>query len=199
MLEVECSQKIDRFQEKLSKLKNDIDSGVTAVVSERTEQAVNKFLLRDRLVPEAFDGHDRPLCIPETQCLSAARCCWIRQEHDQCNDLSALQRNVPSRRITFVRERKDPAIVGNQNKLGIFDSSVGSNVLSAIANDQDIATAPSQHQFEKLLGQPLAASASSTLGPIIIVLNALDECGTSETRRGLMDLLRALLRLSDVT
>ncbi|OCB89253.1 WD40 repeat-like protein [Sanghuangporus baumii] len=172
MLEVECSQKKDRFQEKLSKLKNDIDSGVTAVVSERTEQAVNKFLLRDRLEPEAFDGHDRPLCIPETRLVVREHIIdWVFSGTTQ--NVFRLYGVAGSGKSTI--KRKDPAIVGNQNKLGIFDSSVGSNVLSAIANDQDIATAPSQHQFEKLLGQPLAASASSTLGPIVIVLNALDE------------------------
>ncbi|OCB87982.1 WD40 repeat-like protein [Sanghuangporus baumii] len=91
--------------------------------------------------------------------------------------------------LFFERGKSEPSSVMRTiaYKLGIFDSSIGSSILSAIEDDQDIATASSMHQFKTLLLQPLVASMS---GPIVIVLDALDECGTPDSRRGLMDLLR---------
>ncbi|KAL5520575.1 hypothetical protein ACEPAG_9799 [Sanghuangporus baumii] len=61
MLEADKSQKIDRFQRTLAKLRNDIDSGVnvhTAVVSMRAAHGVDKLLLHQYLNPGYFDAFD---------------------------------------------------------------------------------------------------------------------------------------------
>ena len=95
--------------------------------------------------------------------------------------------------LFFGRGKSDPSSVIRTlaYKLALFDSSIGSSILSEIENDKDIATASPQHQFNKLLLQPLLAQASPPPhAPIIIILDALDECGTPETRRGLVKLLQ---------
>jgi len=55
-------------------------------------------------------------------------------------------------------------------------------------------------QFQYLLQEPLTAlAATHDLGPIVIILDALDECGTSESRRQLLNTLSAgLAKLPNV-
>ncbi|KAL5498132.1 hypothetical protein ACEPAH_2262 [Sanghuangporus vaninii] len=63
MCQTDKSQKIERFQRTLAKLKNDIDSGVnihTAVVSMRIAHGINQLLLQQHLNPGHFDAFNRP-------------------------------------------------------------------------------------------------------------------------------------------
>ncbi|KAL5478714.1 hypothetical protein ACEPAI_1991 [Sanghuangporus weigelae] len=222
MLEADKSQKIDRFIRTLAKLKNDIDSGVnihTAVVSMRTACGVDKLLLHQYLNPGHFDAFDRPICLPGTRSGIRQHIIeWMFSETTQnvfwLYGVAGSGKSTISSTIAqhfrdmsrlgaflfFERGKSEPSSVIRTiaYKLGIFDSSIGSSILSAIEDDQDVATASSMHQFNKLLLQPLVASASSMSGPIVIVFDALDECGTPDTRRGLMDLVREFTKLPSI-
>ncbi|KAL5520517.1 hypothetical protein ACEPAG_9741 [Sanghuangporus baumii] len=214
MREFDSSRKINEFQESLAKFKKEIDSGVilhTAFVSVRAVQGIDKILLHQQLDPGHFDAFDRPSCLPETRLEIRKQIIeWMFSETTQnvfwLYGVAGSGKSTISATIAqhfrdmsrlgaflfFERGRSEPSSVIRTiaYKLGIFDSSIGSNILSAIAGDQDIATATAVHQFNKLLLEPLVASASSTSGPIVIVLDALDECGTPDSRRNLMKLLQ---------
>lgn len=94
--------------------------------------------------------------------------------------------------LFFLREKSEPSSVVRTiaHRLALFDSSIGEKILSSIDEDKGIGTTLSADQFNDLLLGPLRSSADSTPGPIVIVLDALDECGTPESRTRLMNLLR---------
>jgi hypothetical protein len=62
-------------------------------------------------------------------------------------------------------------------------------VCKAITQDATLDTAPIQTQFRSLLLKPLSAARDHLLGPIIVILDALDECGDAESRESLVSLL----------
>ncbi|KAJ7455882.1 WD40 repeat-like protein [Mycena latifolia] len=64
-------------------------------------------------------------------------------------------------------------------------------VYSAISADATLVTAPIRTQFQKLLLEPLVAAQEHIRGPIIIILDALDECGDAESRYSLLSLISA--------
>ncbi|KAF8328341.1 uncharacterized protein EI90DRAFT_2926392, partial [Cantharellus anzutake] len=72
-------------------------------------------------------------------------------------------------------------------QLGRFKPEIRAKLAAQIENSPDITTSPLDTQFKHLLEQPLAELAKECdLAPIVIVLDALDECGTAGTRRNLL-------------
>ena len=61
-------------------------------------------------------------------------------------------------------------------------------VCKAIREDLDVGHAAVSYQFEKLILEPLQQVADRQL-PIIIVIDALDECGTERERRDLLTII----------
>ncbi|KZP24285.1 hypothetical protein FIBSPDRAFT_857374, partial [Athelia psychrophila] len=74
-------------------------------------------------------------------------------------------------------------------QLAEYDEGVRSAVSAAIERNPQLATAPLITQFKSLLCEPLSASSTRVTGPIVIVIDALDECGDTNSRRLLLDLL----------
>lgn len=74
------------------------------------------------------------------------------------------------------------------HQLAAFDPHIRSAICSQIEQDSRIAEAPMHRQFSKLLLDPLK-SVEAFDGPIIIVIDALDECGDATSRRDLLALL----------
>jgi hypothetical protein len=80
--------------------------------------------------------------------------------------------------------------------LASFDSHIRSVICAAIESDNKIASAPLQRQFAKLLLDPLESIATlPTQGPVVIVIDGLDECGDPMSRRSLLRLLSDLSKL----
>lgn len=78
----------------------------------------------------------------------------------------------------------------------MFDSTIGSLILAETDRDKSIGSASLTIQIEKLIVEPLVTAAAAQHGPIIIIIDALDECGTPQTRKSLMQtLLRKLSKL----
>ena len=75
-------------------------------------------------------------------------------------------------------------------QLAQFNFAFAAELVSRIEASPGIVEASLPVQFQLLLQEPLALLASRyDLGPIIIVLDALDECGTPDTREGLLHIL----------
>src|SRR3984957_19026490 len=74
-------------------------------------------------------------------------------------------------------------------RLGSFDPRIGSIISAAISNNAEFDTGSLAEQFELLL-QPLSGLDSLQAdGPIVVILDALDECGTPESRVSLLKVL----------
>lgn len=90
----------------------------------------------------------------------------------------------------FEREKSEPSAVicTLAYKLASFDSSIAKHVISAFEKDNDLAKAPAETQFERLIMEPLISTSSAMHGPVFVILDALDEWGTPESRKGLIRL-----------
>ncbi|KAJ7142327.1 WD40-repeat-containing domain protein [Mycena epipterygia] len=73
--------------------------------------------------------------------------------------------------------------------LALSDPHVGLAICAAINRDPTVVNAPLRRQFNELLPDPLRAAEPHILGPILIILDALDECGDPFSRRDLLALL----------
>ncbi|KAH9916669.1 hypothetical protein B0H21DRAFT_816167, partial [Amylocystis lapponica] len=75
--------------------------------------------------------------------------------------------------------------------LGCHDLYVQTALVKAVNDEGNIDSIQPSVQFSKLLTEPLhsAQSKHTSLGPIIIVIDALDECGTADERKTLLQLL----------
>ncbi|KAJ6586716.1 hypothetical protein B0H10DRAFT_2197960 [Mycena sp. CBHHK59/15] len=66
---------------------------------------------------------------------------------------------------------------------------IGAAICTAIDQEPTVVMAPIQTQFRKLLLEPLSDKHEHIRGPIIVILDALDECGDAESRAALVLLL----------
>ena len=76
-------------------------------------------------------------------------------------------------------------------QLGSFDPRIGAAISNALSNNPTITISPLSEQFNELLLQPLGSVIENihAQGPIVIILDALDECGNQDTRLALVKLL----------
>ncbi|KAL5532079.1 hypothetical protein ACEPAF_5643 [Sanghuangporus sanghuang] len=175
----------------------------------RTSQRRDDISLLQRLSPTPMDGFHRPECLPGTRTKIRTQIIdWMFSETKQnvfwLYGVADSGKSTVSTTIAnhfremsrlgaflfFERGKSEPSSVLRTiaYKLALFDSSIGTSILSQLEHDKDIATASPLHQFRKLLLQPLPGLESPPLQPVMIVLDALDECGTAEGRRSLMEL-----------
>ncbi|KAF7352043.1 WD40 repeat-like protein [Mycena venus] len=69
------------------------------------------------------------------------------------------------------------------------DPHIRNAVCRAIDQDAMLVKAPLREQFQKLLFEPLNDAKEHILGPIVIILDGLDECGDSNERNTLLSLI----------
>jgi hypothetical protein len=89
-----------------------------------------------------------------------------------------------------VEERSQPSIVIRTiaYRLALFDARIGAAITKVIETTPTIAESPLPFQFMKLVIEPLS-TLPKTEAPIILILDALDECGSPEGRGSLLTLL----------
>ena len=73
--------------------------------------------------------------------------------------------------------------------LALSSPDIGSAISAAIQHDPAIVNAPLLTQFKALIFDPLLEAEPHITGPILVVLDALDECGDATTRSSLITLL----------
>ena len=86
-----------------------------------------------------------------------------------------------------VAERSDPTTVIRTlaHQLGASVPEIGTVICAAVERNSTITISSLQHQFNWLIRDTLAITSQT----IVIVLDALDECGTASEREGLLMLL----------
>jgi hypothetical protein len=89
-------------------------------------------------------------------------------------------------------EGNDPNVVIRTlaYKLALFDDQIGEKVASAVEGNRDIIQQSFSEQFLKLIAEPLGSIDPLRIaGPILVILDALDECGNEESRKLLLSAL----------
>ncbi|KAH9921270.1 hypothetical protein B0H21DRAFT_201833, partial [Amylocystis lapponica] len=215
----DCTQKIADMKDNLFKLRNSLDSGTivhAAVTSSKILETVHDIYLRDHLKPAEMNVFYRKECLSGTrqevigsildQLLNPdtnQRILWMHGPAG--SGKSTIATTIANH---FVKEHRSGAFVFFDRsraeasrpekvirtmayKLGLHDLFVQAALAQAVKNEGDIDSLQPSVQFSKLLIEPLqsAQSMHTRLGPIIIVIDALDECGTAEERKTLLQLL----------
>ena len=96
----------------------------------------------------------------------------------------------------YDRGKSSPNIVirGAALQLVRSNNAVALRMYNAVGS-VDILSASVKLQFELLFMKALTEAADQVEGPIIIILDALDECGSVQDRRDLMEVLSGLTKL----
>ena len=93
--------------------------------------------------------------------------------------------------LFFEKSTGDPtvAIRTLAHQLALFDPTLCTEICRSIRSKPTIIDDSLQDQFDGLVLNPLRRAADKLIGPIVVVLDALDECGDSKSRRNLLDVL----------
>ena len=91
----------------------------------------------------------------------------------------------------FVRGKSDPGNVLQTiaYSLALIKPPIAESLVESLRSSGDIGPSNLKTKFEILLRIPLSTAAANAGSPILIVLDALDECGTPETRQKLVNVL----------
>ena len=160
--------------------------------------------------PSIFTGDDRP------QCLENTRKETLKDVYDWANTegypnvflligaagtgKSTLATTVAGEyqrrrqlgcHMFFIRERSHPGTVFQTiaYSLAVYNQTIAETLVEQLKDSGDLDPSNLQTKFEILLRGPLSAVAADVRSPVLIVLDALDECGTPETRQSLMNIL----------
>ncbi|KAF7980607.1 hypothetical protein HWV62_37382 [Athelia sp. TMB] len=76
------------------------------------------------------------------------------------------------------------------HQLALYDGRIGASIIKIINNDIRVLTKPLSEQFDQLIVRPLVSVPGlHGEGPVVVVLDALDECGQLKDRVGLLEVL----------
>ncbi|KAF7970642.1 hypothetical protein HWV62_23372, partial [Athelia sp. TMB] len=213
------AQMISELSSTLDQLRQDIDSGLnvhTAFLSSQIKEGVDWLVQSDTLrglKPAKMDASERPLCLPGTQQERLKEVTdWVLSPSDRnvlwLHGAAGLGKSTIAttiatyfgglhRRGAFLFfDRNSPlesapsrVITTLAFQLAQQNSAIRSAVYAAVKRRPELASDPLATQFQSLLIEPLLAAAHQIEGPLIIVLDALDECGDISSRKKLLELL----------
>ncbi|KAF7987115.1 hypothetical protein HWV62_313 [Athelia sp. TMB] len=193
----------------------------TAFVSSQTRDGVNQLVEFEnlkKLRPAVMDATDRPICLAGTrQDLIKDILDQLMNPSDQSKNIlwlhgpaglgkSTVATTVAEyfrelqRRGAFLffdrnsKEESDPKRVISTlaYQIAEHNEDVRAAISAAIDADRQVVSAPFASQFSALLFEPLSKASALIEGPIVVVLDALDECGDASSRRILLDILTSL-------
>ncbi|KZP12137.1 WD40 repeat-like protein, partial [Athelia psychrophila] len=75
------------------------------------------------------------------------------------------------------------------HQLALSNGVLAEAICDAIKQDPQIATRTLDSQFKALVMTPLRSCAAKMDGPVVVILDAFDECGDAQSRRALVHLL----------
>ena len=95
----------------------------------------------------------------------------------------------------FIREKSDPGNVLQTIAylLAEYSQPIAKSLSEQLKKSGNLDSSNLKAKFDILLRQPLSTVAAELARPVLIVLDALDECGTPEQRQCLLDVLRDCL------
>ncbi|KAJ7101983.1 quinon protein alcohol dehydrogenase-like superfamily [Mycena epipterygia] len=189
----------------------------TAFVSVKLLSKIEDLVKLEKLKtlnPVVFNAALRPECLPGTrQAILLAINEWLATPSDSHNILwlhgvygagkstistsvSQYFRSLHRLGVFIFFERNNPerssphtVISTIAYRLAESNPHIKTAICNVIENETTLVAAPIRTQFQKLLLEPLLHSQEHVCGPIIIILDALDECGDRDSRRGLVSLI----------
>jgi NACHT domain len=169
-----------------------------------------------KLQPACMDASDRAECLPGTRVATIQLITdWALDPATTQNTLwvhglagigkSTLSTTVANRFLEMgrlgafvffsrdVAERSNPATVIRTlaYQIGSLHPRASAAICTAIEKFPGICLSPLSVQFQKLLVEPLASVIDKDAAPgtLVLVIDALDECGTPKTRQALLEVL----------
>ncbi|KAF7982115.1 hypothetical protein HWV62_29831 [Athelia sp. TMB] len=212
-------QMISALSAKLGQLEADLKSGVvlhTAFLSSQTKEGVDRLVKSDilrGLKPANMSAAERSPCLPGTQQTHLKEVIdWLMTPSDQnilwlhgaaglgkstiANTVAEHFGGLHRRGAFLIFDRNSPqesapsrVITTLAFQLAQHNAAIGAAVAAAIDQQPEVVSDPLATQFKSLLVEPLRAAAKHIEGPLIIILDALDECGDAPSRRKLLDML----------
>jgi hypothetical protein len=168
----------------------------------------------DKLKPVKMDASRRNECLPDTRTdVLKFIVDWVNDLASQQNILwlhglagsgkSTLattitntfrESNILGAFLFFDRditERSDPTTVIRTlaHQLASSNPHLGEAIRAVVEKNSNISMSPLRLQYQKLIYDPLSATMDSVDLRIVLVLDALDECGTAEGRESLLAVL----------
>ena len=97
--------------------------------------------------------------------------------------------------IFFLREKSHPGSVLQSiaYSLAAYNQTIAESLVNQLKDTGVLGPSNLKTKFDILLREPLYTAAIEAREPILIVLDALDECGTPESRQSLINVLRDCL------
>ncbi|KAK7676707.1 hypothetical protein QCA50_020339 [Cerrena zonata] len=214
----DSNKKIDEFTQAFSKLRENLDSRVrldSAFITFKIHNDLSELGKSDalkELKPAAMNAASRPLCLHDTrESVMQTIIDWVVNIDDHEQNILWLHglagsgkstiANTVSERVHelgrlgaflfFERDKtdRDAVIHTMASQLADADPILRSNICASIEHDRRTVNSRLEKQFAHLVCRPLNDSASSLLGPIVIVIDALDEYGNINSRRSLLTLI----------
>ncbi|KAJ6624406.1 quinon protein alcohol dehydrogenase-like superfamily, partial [Mycena sp. CBHHK59/15] len=212
----DSSNKIDDLSESLWKLRRALDSSMniqsvflSAKILDEVENLVQLETLKS-LNPVDMDASLHGVCLPGTcQDILAHIIEWLTMPSDDSNILwlhsvaGAGKSTISTTVSEYFRnlhrlggflhfDRNNPA--GSSptyviRTIAYWLACSNPHIGTAICQEPTIIMAPIQTQFKKLLMEPLSAAQNYIRGPLIVIIDALDECGDAQSRAALVTLL----------
>ncbi|KIL54678.1 hypothetical protein M378DRAFT_92097 [Amanita muscaria Koide BX008] len=213
-----ADDRITEFCAAFARLRVNFDSRVnlnTALVLSRTASTIDA-IRRDQVLsalkPVAINEHDRDPCLPKTRLdvvkflvkwiadgpsdqkgvlwlyglagsgksTLSTTIAWMMREFRRLGAFFFFDRDIPKRNAATMI----PVLA---YQLAQIDARIGAIVSQIVESNQNIAEMPVNIQFTTLL-KPLQ-SVEWSRGPIVLVIDALDECGIEKDRAKLLDAL----------
>ena len=166
--------------------------------------------LKKKLNPSDFSGDDRSECLENTRKQTLQRIYdWVNTEG--CPNILLLigaagagkstiattvageyqKRGQLGCHMFFVRGKSDPGNVLQTiaYSLAMIKQPIAESLVESLRSSGNIVPSNLKTKFELLLQNPLSTVAANAGSPILIVLDALDECGTPKTRQKLVNVL----------
>ncbi|PAV17371.1 nucleotide-binding-oligomerization-domain like receptor [Pyrrhoderma noxium] len=97
----------------------------------------------------------------------------------------------PACHLFFLRGKSDPSTVIRtiSYNLAVSYPPIARLIHEEVKRSGELSSATLESEFDILLRKPLSSISSEINHPILVVLDAIDECGTPQSRRVLMDVL----------
>ncbi|KAJ6498995.1 hypothetical protein C8R45DRAFT_1210847, partial [Mycena sanguinolenta] len=214
---VDPSNKIQCFVEAFTTLHKSLNTAIniqTTLVSMKVNhnlELLTRNIMLEKLRPTDVDFQERGQCLTGTRSEILGHISkWLLTPSDNTtlwlsglagSGKSALSATIAYRIaglhrlgafIFFNRQAsmQQTNIVRNLSyQLGSFDSRLGAAICQALQNNIMILTSPLSDQFQELILTPLCLCNLDNEGPIVVILDALDESGDANSRAPLLDLL----------
>ncbi|KAF7966282.1 hypothetical protein HWV62_39247 [Athelia sp. TMB] len=210
------SQMISNLSSAMGQLRDNLSSTVTphaVFVSSQTNERFGYSDALRTLMPVMMMAEDRPLCLPGTRETDLKNVVdWLLTPSDQnvlwLYGAAGLGKSTIATSIAMHFghfQRRGALLFFDRNspldsapsrviptlafQLAQQNAAIGRAISIAIEQRPELISDSLGTQFQSLLLEPLSAAASFIEGPLIIILDALDECGDTSSRLQLLELL----------